>query len=404
MVRIRKQLKTDGWDYGPKTIHYEATIKDSFPGGIVPSIATIARLLAGVSHVDRNPRKRPQSSYLPFARSSAMALWQLDAFEFRTGDGKVVTVYQLPDDAARFDVGFWAYQQHENSHDAQDVIARAIKSYGASKELLSDNSKAFNQLRSGRIGAVELFLASKGAMPISGLPGRPTTQSKNERSHQTLNRFLVANKPQDLADMRRLITRYREHYNRRRPDQELNQSTPEIAWQTLAHTPAMEPLHLSVLQAKAAEYLSHRRLKHIALGKATIAVSKTGKIIDPGLFEEPAPGVAAIQMLVDFVKDQRKVYYKALHISVPSMLAGRQYYRMVTDEEFLPSDPDTREVFMSFPLPLTALYRSGKFIPSYAIRGIQMLNASAQWESKAEHYRKEYAQRATQMPHVFTGD
>lgn len=119
LVRIRKLLKNDGWDYGPKTIHYEATIKDSFPGGIVPSIATIARLLAGVGHVDRNPRKRPKSSYLPFARSSAMALWQLDAFEFRTGDGKVVTVYQLLDDSTRFDVGSWAYQQHENSHDAQ---------------------------------------------------------------------------------------------------------------------------------------------------------------------------------------------------------------------------------------------------------------------------------------------
>ncbi|GAA2945233.1 hypothetical protein GCM10010525_06120 [Glutamicibacter bergerei] len=333
-----------------------------------------------------------------------MALWQLDAFEFRSGDGKVVTVYQLLDDATRFDVGSWAYQQHENSHDAQDVIARAIKSHGAPKELLSDNSKAFNQLRSGRIGSVEIFLASKGTMPISGLPGRPTTQGKNERSHQTLSRFLVANKPQDLADMRRLITRYREHYNRRRPHQALNHATPETAWQTLAHTPATEPLHLSVLEAKAAEYLRHRRLKHIALGKATIAVSKTGKTIDPGLFEEPATGLAANQMLVDVVKDQRKVFYKGLHISVPSRLAGRQYYRMVTDEEFLLSDPDTGEVVMSFLLPLTSLYRSGKFIPSYAIRGIQMLNASTQWESKAEHYRKEYEQRSTQMPDVFTGD
>lgn len=172
-----------------------------------------------------------------------------------------------------------------------------------------------------------MFLASKGTMPISGLPGRPTTQGKNERSHQTLSRFLVANKPQDLADMRRLITRYREHYNRRRPHQALNQSTPEIAWQTLAHTPASEPLHLSVLQAKAVAYLRHRRLKHIALGKATIAVTKTGKIIDPGLFEDPAPRVAANQLLIDVVKDQRKVFYKGLHISVPSTLAGRQYYR-----------------------------------------------------------------------------
>lgn len=127
LVRIRKQLKHDGWGYGPKTIHYEATIQESFPGGRVPSIATIGRPLASVGQVDRNPRKRPKSSYLPFARSTAMALWQLDAFAFRTGDGKVRTIYQLLVDATRYDVGSWTYQHRENSHDAYDVLARAIE-------------------------------------------------------------------------------------------------------------------------------------------------------------------------------------------------------------------------------------------------------------------------------------
>ncbi|MGP4990948.1 integrase core domain-containing protein [Glutamicibacter sp. BW77] len=154
-------------------------------------------------------------------------------------------------------------------------------------------------------------------MPISGLRGRPTTQRKNERSHQTMQRFLEANKPQDLADLRKLITRYHEHYNRRGPHQTLNQSTPEITWQTLDHSPAIEPIHLSVLQAKAAEYLRNRILKHSALGKASIAVSKTGEIIDASLLKEPATGLAANQMLVDVAKDQQKAFYKGLHISVP---------------------------------------------------------------------------------------
>lgn len=402
LVRIRKQLKSDGWDYGPKTIYYEATLQDNFPGGRVPSVATIARLLAGVGHVDRNPRKRPKSSYLPFARSTAMALWQLDAFEYRTGDGKIGTVYQLLDDATRYDVGSWAYQQHENSHDAHDVLARALKTHGAPKELLSDNSKAFNQLRNGTIGAVEIFLASKGTMPISGIPGRPTTQGKNERSHQTMQRFLAANKPQDLAELRLLISRYREHYNRRRPHQSLNQSTPETAWKTLEHTPATEPIHLSVLEAKASEYRQKRRLKHLELAGANIAVTKTGEILDPELFSEPATGLAANQVLVEVMADQRKVFYKGQHISVPASLAGRQYARTVTDEEFLLSDPDTGEVIFSFPLPMTAMYRSGKYIASYSIRGIQIQNPTVHWERKAEHYRREYELRESQMPEVFT--
>jgi hypothetical protein len=66
LVRIRKQLKFEGWDYGPRTIHYEAALQDTFPGGRIPSVATIARLLSSVGQVDPAPRKRPKSSYIPF--------------------------------------------------------------------------------------------------------------------------------------------------------------------------------------------------------------------------------------------------------------------------------------------------------------------------------------------------
>ncbi len=92
-------------------------------------------------------------------------------------------MYQLLDDASRYDVGSDAYSRHENSADAKDVLERAIAACGAPQEVLSDNSLAFNQLRAGTIGSVEIFLASKGTMPISGLPGKPATQGKNERSH-----------------------------------------------------------------------------------------------------------------------------------------------------------------------------------------------------------------------------
>jgi hypothetical protein len=56
VVKIRKQLKADGWDYGPRSVYYEATMSDAFPGGMVPSVATIARLLSSVGQVDASPR------------------------------------------------------------------------------------------------------------------------------------------------------------------------------------------------------------------------------------------------------------------------------------------------------------------------------------------------------------
>ena len=403
LVKIRQRLKKDGWDYGPKTIHYEATInEDQFPGGKIPSVATIARLLAGVGHVDRNPRKRPKSSYVPFSRSTAMAMWQLDAFEYRTTRNQLVTVYQLIDDASRFDVGSMAFQRHENSQDAKDVLLRAITEYGAPQEVLSDNSKAFNQLRSGTFGSVEIFLASKGSMPITGLPGRPTTQGKNERSHRTLQRFLTANKPKDLADVQKLIRRYREHYNTRRPHQSLNQATPQAAWELLEHTPATEPIALSVLEAKAAEYLSKRRLATSVAHKLDVVVSKSGEIMRSTHDEsDPVPLLGPNQMLVEVTRENRRTFYQGFHISLPTSFARRQFVRIITDTEFLLSDPETGELVMSFPLPMVALKVAGKFVSSYSIKGIQLTLATRQWEKKAERYRAVFQAQEEQMPAVF---
>jgi hypothetical protein len=44
-VKIHKCLKMDGWDYGSRSVHYEAALQDVFPGGLIPSVATIVCLL-----------------------------------------------------------------------------------------------------------------------------------------------------------------------------------------------------------------------------------------------------------------------------------------------------------------------------------------------------------------------
>lgn len=402
LVKIRKQLKSDGWDYGPRTIYYEATIQETFPGGKVPSVATIARLLSSVGQVDRAPRKRPKSSYIPFVRATAMALWQLDAFEFRLATGLTVTVYQLLDDASRYDVGTWAYQRPENSADAQDVLTTAIDAHGAPQEVLSDNSMAFNQLRQGTIGSVEIFLASKGTMPISGLPGKPTTQGKNERSHQTLQRFLEADRPGTLEQLRERIKRYRQHYNHRRPHQGLNQSTPGTAWELLAHTPASQPLALTVLQSKAAQYRQVRKLKDLGLGRATVTVSKSGKIIDDDILGGKDAPKADNHMLVDVTSANRQVYYQGYQVGLPTTFAGRQFHRTITSDEFLLSDPDTSEIVFSFPLPMIALQMRDRWVASYAIQGVQLSHPTKQWARKEAAYREQFAQRQKQVPEVFS--
>ncbi|WP_029139412.1 integrase core domain-containing protein, partial [Citricoccus sp. CH26A] len=254
----------------------------------------------------------------------------------------------------------------------QEVLTRAIEAHGAPQELLSDNSLAFNQLRQGRIGAVEIFLASRGTMPISGLPGRPTTQGKNERSHQTLARFLEANRPATLEQLRDRITRFRRHYNHRRPHQALDQATPGTAWELLEHTPAAAPIPLVTLEAKASEYRQVRRLRQLNLAGSAVTISKTGAVLP----DEPETMVerAADQSIVGITPANRQVYYQGYHLSLPTTFAGRQFYRTITDCEFLLADIDSGEVVFSFPLPMIALQVRGRYVASYAIQGVHVAN------------------------------
>ena len=52
-------------------------------------------------------------------------------------------------------------------------------------------------------------------MPISGLPGKPTTQGNNQRSRQTLIRFLDANQPASLEQLQGRINTFRMLYNKK---------------------------------------------------------------------------------------------------------------------------------------------------------------------------------------------
>lgn len=81
---------------------------------------------------------------------------------------------------------------------------------------LFDSALAFNQLCQGAVESVDIFPASRGTMPISGLPGKPPAQWKNERSRQALIWFLDATRPAALEQLRKRITRFRSMRRQRK--------------------------------------------------------------------------------------------------------------------------------------------------------------------------------------------
>lgn len=211
-----------------------------------------------------------------------------------------------------------------------------------------------------------------------------------------MTRFLDAARPSTLEQLRARIGRFRQHYNNRRPHQALEQATPGAAWDLLEHTPATEPIPLSVLEAKASEYRQARAKRQSDLGRAALTISKTGQVLP----DDNAQQQAADQSLVEVTKANRQVYYQGYHLSLPATYGGRHFYRTITDDAFLLTDPATGEIVFSFPLPMIALNVQGRYVASYSIQGVEVAHPTKPWERKNAEYQKQYAQRQADLPAV----
>lgn len=173
------------------------------------------------------------------------------------------------------------------------------------------------------------------------------------------------------------------------------------SWQLVEHTSATEPIPLVVLEAKASQHRQARRLRHSDHSQSALTISKTGQLL---IDDTDVIGPGSDQSIVEVTRDNRQVYYQGFHVSLPSTFAGREFYRTITDEEFLLNDPTTGEVAFSFPLPMVALQVRGRYVASYAIRGVQMSYPSKHWQRKFAEHQQEFIQREQLLPAVFTAE
>jgi hypothetical protein len=95
-----------------------------------------------------------------------------------------------------------------------------------------------------------------------------------------------------------------------------------------------------------------------------------------------------------------QVYYQGYHVSLPTTYADRQFYRTITDDAFLLTDPVTGEVVFSFPLPMVALNVRGRYVASYSIQGAEVTHPTKPWERKNAQYQTQFAQRQADLPSV----
>lgn len=397
VLRIRKRLAKDGWDNGPLSIWFESLDTEEF-GEQRPSVATIGRILSEAWVTQRNPRKRPRKSWLRFARSHPMELWQIDGLEYRLFDQNATKamIYQLVDDGSRFDVGTRCFEQLENARDAMETLMAAFATYGVPQQLLSDNGGAFNLSRQGIVNQTEIFLASVGCEAITGQFSHPQTQGKNERSHSTLLKFLDAHAPQNLTELSILLEQYRNHYNHRRRHQALKVGhtylTPAQAWEAGDHRASDGvAIDIAQLQAKAQSYVD----KALA-AKAELAAPEEADDEPqiPGRTKDEnhtgSPSVLADQRddVIQIRRTNPQIYFRGRIFKVPTHLIGEYQLVLSKDAYTLYSMVDG-EQSVSFPLPVR-LQSSARLVPLWQVYGARIRDPKPAWTQKRIEYEDIY--------------
>jgi putative transposase len=224
-VRIRKELADSGLDHGPVTVRWHLQQL----GITAPAASTLARIFVRHGMVVAQPHKRPHAATRRFRASAVHECWQLDAFDWALADETPASVLQVLDDRSRFLLASLA-APGETSHAAIEVVTAAITAHQVPTRLLSDNGTAFNVTRRGQTGRLVTYLQSLGCRPITGRPAHPQTQGKNERVHQTTQRWLRRQpRASTLHQLQAQLDDFDLTYNHHRPHQALGMRTPAQA-------------------------------------------------------------------------------------------------------------------------------------------------------------------------------
>lgn len=251
VIAARKALAGAGWDAGADSVGFqlrawrEALVRTG-PGGrelcglldldqahpwpagaVIPSRATINRILDRRGQLVVVPQRRPKKSTHRFEAAQPNTRWQMDGFFVDLADGTTVCVIHIVDDCSRMDIALNAVRS-ENSVDVWAVFQAAAARYGLPAEVLTDNGTAFSGLRRGWVSALTENLAALGVRHVTSSVGHPQTCGKCERAHRTCRAWLAL-RPlfATTADLDEALQVYRVLHNNHRPRRHLHNMTPD---------------------------------------------------------------------------------------------------------------------------------------------------------------------------------
>lgn len=226
ILALRARLIAAGHDAGPQTIAHHLRRRRT----VVPSLATIWRVLRRAGVITPQPHKRPRSSFLRFEAALPNELWQADITHWPLASGTEVEIMNLIDDHSRLALAAVALPTTKAA-DVVEIFASAAARYGLPASVLSDNAAVFSgKSRGGRV-LWESECTRLGVRVVHSTPYHPQTCGKVERFHQTQKRYLARQMPaRTVAQLQAQLDAFRRAYNQRRPHRALGGRTPLVAW------------------------------------------------------------------------------------------------------------------------------------------------------------------------------
>jgi transposase InsO family protein len=227
--------------------------------------------------VTPQPHKRPKSSIIRFAADLPNERWQADMTHVTLQNGEVFEVLDMVDDHSRLCVASRAMHVVKAT-DVVRVLHKSAETWGYPASLLTDNGLIFTaRTRFGVEGTVEQELFALGITAKHARPYHPQTCGKVERFHQTLKKFLAAQKGiETKKQLQRAIDRFVAYDNEVRPHRGVDRRTPRSVFearekaaptQCLVKTGGRR-LRLDKVDAQGSVTLRHLgRLHHIGIGR-----------------------------------------------------------------------------------------------------------------------------------------
>lgn len=228
------ELRRSHRRWGPRRLEFELARL-----GHKVARSTIYRVLVRNHLVEPKARRRKREDYVRWERPEPMQLWQLDVTaSLFLVDGSELKIVTGVDDHSRFCV-IAKVVRRATTRAVCQAFVEAIRTYGVPEEVLTDNGKVFTGRFTRPMGVEVMFeriCRENGITTLLTKPASPTTTGKIERLHQSLQEELLDDHGpfESMVLAQEAVELWRAEYNRDRPHQSLDMSTPADRFQPKA--------------------------------------------------------------------------------------------------------------------------------------------------------------------------